>query len=161
MDDGDFFSAVARASNSGILLDLHNLWCNERNGRQRVADVLNQLPLADVWEIHFAGGMDESGYWIDAHSGAVPPEVLEIAVNLIPRLPNLGALIFEVLPQYLPRFGCDGVQRQIEALHQLWTLRSPTVLRIASNVDPPNCNMMATLDDASKSQIENTRSQAP
>lgn len=90
MADGDFFAAVAEASDSGIVLDLHNLWCNERNGRQSVAEALARIPLDRVWEIHLAGGMEMSGYWLDAHSGAVPPEVMEIAAGLIPRRPTLA-----------------------------------------------------------------------
>ena len=129
MSDGDFFAEVAEWSNSGIVLDLHNLWCNERNGRARVADVLARIPLERVWEIHLAGGLPESGYWLDAHSGAVPDEVMQIAADLIPRLPKLGALIFEILPEHLPQIGLDGVQRQIEALHQLWRLRNPQMVR--------------------------------
>ena len=142
--DGEFFGAVARAADSGILLDLHNLWCNERNGRQPVADALAQLPLERVWEIHLAGGMQESGFWLDAHSGAVPPQVLAIAADLIPRLPNLGALVFEVLPEHLAGIGLDGVHRQIEQLQALWTLRPRHDLRVgaaprpAAAVDEPS-----------------------
>lgn len=131
LPDGAFFAAVAHAADSGILLDLHNLWCNERNGRQPVAAALAQLPLERVWEIHVAGGMQESGYWLDAHSGAVPPQVLDIAAELIPRLPNLGALIFEVLPEHLSRIGLDGVHRQIEQLQPLWALRRSDEIRVA------------------------------
>ena len=130
LDDGAFFSAVAEASDSGIVLDLHNLWCNQCNGRQSVARALSQLPLDRVWEIHLAGGMQQGGYWLDAHCGAVPPQVLEIAASVIPRLDHLGALIFEVLPEHLPRIGLDGVQRQIEGLQELWALRPPTIARV-------------------------------
>ncbi|MET0981728.1 MAG: DUF692 family multinuclear iron-containing protein [Telluria sp.] len=131
MDDGEFFAAVSRAADSGILLDLHNLWCNERNGGQGVADALEQLPLERVWEIHLAGGMEESGYWLDAHSGAVPSEVLDIAAELIPRLPRLGAIIYEVLPEHVAQLGLDGVRRQIDELQRLWTMRRPRVVRLA------------------------------
>jgi uncharacterized protein (UPF0276 family) len=134
LDDGEFFSAVALASGSGILLDLHNLWCNERNGRQSVAEVLAQLPLNRVWELHFAGGMYESGYWLDAHSGAIPSEVIQIAADLVPRLPNLGALIFEILPQHLPRFGHARVEQQLAVLHELWKLRPPVLVHTAPHI---------------------------
>lgn len=129
ISDGDFFAEVANGADSGIVLDLHNLWCNERNGRTHVMDVVNCLPLERIWEIHFAGGMSESNYWIDAHSGGVPDEVMDIAAGLIPRLPNLGALIFEILPEHLSAIGLDGVQRQIEGLKRLWTLRRPDAVR--------------------------------
>lgn len=136
MSDGDFFAAVAQTADSGILLDLHNLWCNERNGRQSVADALASIPLERVWELHLAGGMEVSGYWLDAHSGAVPPEVMEIAAGLIPHLPNLGAVIFELLPQHLPGFGIDNVQRQLEALQRLWDMRAPRVICAGATVAP-------------------------
>ena len=142
MQDGEFFAAVARTADSGILLDLHNLWCNERNGRQSVADALAQLPLERVWEIHLAGGMKESGFWLDAHSGTVPPEVMAIAAELIPRLPHLGALVFEVLPEHLHGIGLDGVHRQIEQLQPLWALRPRSEVHVAAptralDVDEP------------------------
>ena len=147
MNDGDFFAAVAQSSNSGIVLDLHNLWCNERNGRQSVAEVLARIPLDRVWEIHLAGGMQESGYWLDAHSGYVPREVMDIAAGLIPRLANLGALIFEVLPEHLSLIGLDGVQRQIEGLQQLWIMRRPDTIRASDVARTIDCDTAATFAD--------------
>jgi uncharacterized protein (UPF0276 family) len=131
LGDGDFFAAVARQAGCGILLDLHNLWCNERNGRARVDEVLARLPAERIWEIHLAGGMELHGYRLDAHSGAIPAEVLDIAARILPTLPNLGALVFEILPEHVPRFGIDGVQRQIESLQRLWRLRPPRRIRVA------------------------------
>lgn len=154
MADGDFFAAVAQASDSGIVLDLHNLWCNERNGRQSVADALARIPLERVWEIHLAGGMEMAGYWLDAHSGAVPPEVMEIAAGLIPRLANLGALIFELLPEHLPGMGLDGVQRQMEGLQELWRLRrqhvihAPALRRGAAQATPADIAEVAQWEAA-------------
>lgn len=124
LDDGTFFAQVAEQADCGIVLDLHNLWCNERNGRCTVASVIDRLPLDRVWELHVAGGMEAYGYWIDAHSGAVPDAVMQIAAELVSRLPNLGALIFEVLPEHLPSIGLDGVHRQIEVLQTIWKSRS-------------------------------------
>ena len=123
LDDGEFFKAVAEQADSGILLDLHNLWCNERNGRQRMVDALEQMPLDRVWEVHLAGGMALDNYWLDAHSHGIPGELLELAAAVIPRLQNVGALIFEILPEHLPNIGIDGVHRQLESLRELWQLR--------------------------------------
>jgi uncharacterized protein (UPF0276 family) len=129
MDDGSFFGAVAKEADCGILLDLHNLWCNEVNGRDRVTEVLARLPLERVWEVHLAGGMPFSGYRLDAHSGLVPEPLMEIAAEVMPRLPNAGALIFEILPEHVPAVGLDGVHRQLQALRALWELRPPRTLR--------------------------------
>ena len=129
LTDGEFFAAVAESADSGILLDLHNLWTNERNGRTPAADVLARLPLERVWEIHLAGGAELDGYWLDAHAGAVPPQVLDLAAEWIPRMPNLGALVFEILDEHIEGLGLDGVARQLEQMRGLWALR-PSVREI-------------------------------
>jgi uncharacterized protein (UPF0276 family) len=136
MDDGSFFGAVAVQADCGILLDLHNLWCNEANGRDRVAEVLARLPLDRVWEVHLAGGMPFSGYQLDAHSGLVPEPLMEIAAEVLPRLPNVGALIFEILPEHVPTLGLDGVDRQLQALREIWELRPPRTLRSRPDTKP-------------------------
>lgn len=56
MTDGSFFAAVAETADCGILLDLHNLWCNEKNGRSSVRQVIAELARDRVWELHLAGG---------------------------------------------------------------------------------------------------------
>jgi len=128
LTDGEFWGAVAEGADSGILLDLHNLWCNELNGRQRVLDVVDQLPLERVWEIHLAGGMPMSGYWLDAHSDRIPAPLVELAAEVIPRLPNLGALMYELLPEHFAAVGIDGVEEQLAELAILWRLRSPSIV---------------------------------
>jgi uncharacterized protein len=123
LGDGEFFGQVAEAADCGILLDLHNLWCNEVNGRARVLDVVDTLPLHRVWEVHLAGGMPLSGYWLDSHSALVPEPLFDIAAEVVSRLPCLGAINFEVLPEHLDALGLDAVQQQVERLQNLWRLR--------------------------------------
>jgi len=101
MTDGAFVAAVAEAADCGILLDLHNLWTNERNGRQRLEDAIAELPLERVWEVHIAGGSEFRGYWLDAHSGAVPGDLLALARRVLPELPALRAMVFEITPTFL------------------------------------------------------------
>jgi uncharacterized protein (UPF0276 family) len=145
LDDGAWFARVAEQARCGILLDLHNLWCNQRNGRERVRDVLARMPLDRVWEVHLAGGMALDGYWLDAHSDAVAPELLELAAEVVPKLPNLGAIVFEILPQHLPRIGIEGVGRQLEQLAKLWALRAPHYA-VTSPATHPHPAYLATTD---------------
>jgi len=125
MHDGDFFAAIAEAADSGIILDLTNLWVNHKNGRADIHEVLEKLPLHRVWEMHLAGIEFAHGHWLDAHSGALDPDLISIARETIARLPSLGAIIFEVAPDRVASFGEAAFLRQLETLHSLWK-PSPT-----------------------------------
>jgi len=120
MPDGVFAAEVARAAECGILLDLHNLLCNERNGRQSVEDFCNAIPLDRVWEIHLAGGEAEGDVWLDAHCGLVEPELMEILADLVPRLPCLGAITFEIIPDCIAAAGLPAIAAMLGRLNDIW-----------------------------------------
>ena len=141
LPDGEFVARVAEAADCGILLDLHNVWTNDRNGRQPLGEYIDQLPMERVWELHVAGGYYHRGFWLDAHSGAVPADVLELAARIVPRLPNLKAIIFELFPSYFPQLGARLFRSQLEALHRVWDRRgSMTVTKTCVRGDPPEPN---------------------
>lgn len=138
MDDGAFFASVARDAGCGILLDLHNLWANERNGRQGVRAALDQMPLDRVVEVHLAGGGEYRGLWLDAHSGLVPAEVMALAREVLPRLTNLRALIFEIMPQHVGAVGGAALLDQLARMHELWEDRArPAPPHLAPPVPAP------------------------
>ncbi len=120
--DGEYVAAVAESADCGILLDLHNIWANERNGRQSVDDYLADLPLERVGEVHLAGGYETAGYYLDAHVGAVAPELLDLAARVVPRLPRVRALIFEAVPQSVGALGAAGMREVLGSLHALAAL---------------------------------------
>jgi uncharacterized protein len=106
-----------------------------------MAEYLDQLPLDRVWEIHLAGGSSHRGYWLDAHSGGVPADLMELAFRIVPRLPNLKAVIFELFPAYLPTVGPAVFRPQLEALHRLWERRGTnTDTRKATRTVPRDAN---------------------
>ena len=127
MPDGEFYAAVAEEADCGLLLDLHNLWSNERNGRERVSKTLNALPLERVWEVHLAGGAPFRGFWLDAHSGAVPPSVMSFARDIVPNLPNLGAVIFEMMSEHARQLDSRKLRAQLQDIRDIWNLRRPGI----------------------------------
>ena len=137
MPDGEFFAAVAEAADCGILLDLTNLWINDRNGRATIGDVVAQLPLERVWEVHLAGIEFAHGYWLDAHSGGIDPELAGIAAGVIASLPNLGAIIFEIAPDRVFGFGAKAFLREMETLHRLWDTTPPVAAASATGAARP------------------------
>ena len=82
-------SERSRSGRIVILLDLHNLLADQRNGRQPVEEVLSELPLDRVLEIHVAGGFELDGYYLDAHVGGPDVELLALLNGVIARLPNI------------------------------------------------------------------------
>lgn len=121
--DGVFVAAVAERADCGILLDLHNVLCNARNGRQSVAAFCDAIPLDRVWELHLAGGENERGFYVDAHSGLVEPELMEIAAALVPRLPCLQAITFEIMPDRVAETGLTAIAKQLGQIKDLWNTR--------------------------------------
>lgn len=120
MTDGAFVREVVLGSQCKLLLDLHNIWTNARNGRQSVDAFLSTIPLEAVWEIHLAGGSELDGYWLDAHSDRAPDEIMALAAALLPDLPNLKAITFEVFPSFVPVLGLQAIEAQLRNMSELW-----------------------------------------
>jgi uncharacterized protein len=146
MPDGEFFAAVADTADCGILLDLANLWANHKNGRAKIDETLAKLPLERVWEVHLAGAAFAHGYWLDAHAGGIDDGLADVAAAIIPDLPNLGAIIFEMAPDRLAGFGQAAFLREMERVHHLWQMSrrpapqpaSPPAKPSAKVADPPS-----------------------
>lgn len=146
MPDGAFVAEIARRADCGILLDLHNVWTNERNGRQTVDDFVGELPLERVVEVHLAGGEQLDGYWLDAHGGLTPPELLDIAAGIVPSLPNLKAITFEMMDEAIIAGRCDAaaLRAHLRSLRRLWAnrgmRRAPTPLpELKPEAEPEPC----------------------
>jgi uncharacterized protein (UPF0276 family) len=120
MTDGAFTRAVAEAADCGMVLDLHNVLCNARNGRQSVQEFLSEIPLERVWEIHLAGGEMERGFWLDAHTGLVEPALMACLADLVPRLPCLGAINFEIMPDAVAAIGLPAIADMLGKINDIW-----------------------------------------
>jgi len=138
IDDGQFFAAIAEHADCGILLDLHNLLANERNGHQSVESVLDAIPFERIWEVHVAGGHYHRGFYLDAHHGLVGHDLRRLAEHVVPRLPNLRAIVFEAHPDSLRSVERARHEEQLEWLRDLWATRGRAARpeRISPRSDP-------------------------
>jgi len=123
LPDGEFVARVADEADCGILLDLQNVWMNQHHGRQSIGDYVDHLPLERVWEVHVAAGSNHRSFCLDAHPGLATADLLELASRIVPRLPNLKALIFELFPSSTPRLNPEIIRSQLDALHRIWDRR--------------------------------------
>ncbi len=158
--DGQFVREVSERADCGILLDLHNVWANELNGRQQVLDFIEDLPLERVWELHLAGGLHLDGYYLDAHCGPVPSTLLELAAVVVPRLPHLRAIVFESVPESLITLGVTGMRRVLEDLRHLASLPACTDAVVASrptSYEPQGGSLLTAAERESRLAAYTTR----
>ncbi|MFE1292245.1 DUF692 family multinuclear iron-containing protein [Streptomyces sp. NPDC058751] len=125
LSDGAYVRQVAERSGCGLLLDLHNVLANERNGRGSVEDLLAGLPLDRVWEVHLAAGSAYRGYWLDSHSGLPDDDLLALAEQVLPRLPALRAVLFEVTPSAAPDLPGGAVRELLLRVGEMWPRQAP------------------------------------
>ncbi len=123
MEDGRFIQEVAEASDSWILMDVHNLLANQINGRQNVMEWIDQIDPQRILQIHLAGGFYFKDYYLDAHSGVSSEEVLELYEKIVKRLPNLKAVTFEMLPEYITYLKPPQYRKQLERMRKVWDKR--------------------------------------
>jgi hypothetical protein len=114
-----FLSRLAQRTDCGLLLDLHNLHTNARNHGFSPREFLDGLDLSRVVELHIAGGYEWEGFYVDAHSGACPEEVWALLEEVLPRLPNLGGVVYEMFGNYLPLVGAEVLLKELRRLREV------------------------------------------
>jgi uncharacterized protein (UPF0276 family) len=122
--EAEFLNLFCAESGAGLLLDLHNLYCNTVNHGFSGHRFLDELELAAVVEVHIANGSELGGMYADSHSGAPPEPVWELLDDLVARAPNLRGITFEFHDSYLPQLGFDGTAQVIARARRAWEARA-------------------------------------
>lgn len=95
---------IISQSQTHLLLDLHNLFCQAKNYQIQLADLVQCYPLEKVIEIHVSGGSESMHngrpFRRDTHDGAVPDEVVAILPFVASKCENLRWLILETQPEF-------------------------------------------------------------
>lgn len=125
MSEPAFLNRLHAETGCGTLLDLHNLYVQQRNGTLAPLDYLEEIDPASVEEIHIAGGDELAGFYTDSHSGLTPPEVWEWARAFAPRFRNLRAIVFEFHESYFGKIGMAGIVGELERMHTLAEALAP------------------------------------
>lgn len=119
-DEIDFLNQLLTRTDCGLLLDLYNFYCNAINFGFDPYAALSRLQFDRVIEIHIAGGVTHEGFLLDVHSSEAPEEVWALLEWILPQLPNLCAITYELLEQALPLMGEARIIAQLERCKSLW-----------------------------------------
>lgn len=119
-DEIDFLNQLLTRTPCGLLLDLYNFYCNATNFGFDPYAALMRLQLDRVVEIHVAGGVTHEGFVLDVHSREVPEPVWDLLAWILPRVPNLCAITYELLEQALPVTGEEKIVAQLTRCKTFW-----------------------------------------
>ena len=92
MSEAEFLAALARRSGCAILLDVNNLYVNQRNHGEDALAAIAALPRGAVGEIHLGGHLDLGDVVIDHHGAAIAEPVWTLyraALERFGRVPTL------------------------------------------------------------------------
>jgi uncharacterized protein len=110
----EFLNVLCDRTGCRVLLDLHNLYTNSVNHHFDARDYLRRLDLANVLEIHIAGGAPMMGFHTDSHTGPPPEPVWTLLEHVIPLAANLRGVTFEFHESSFGLMGDEGILEQIE-----------------------------------------------
>jgi uncharacterized protein len=102
LTEADFLARVVERTDSGILLDLNNLYANAENMGYDPYGFLDAIPLERVVEIHLAGGALRDGLFVDTHGHPVCEEVWEL-LEFVCRRASVKGIVLE-RDQNIPHF---------------------------------------------------------
>ena len=86
LSPGALYTQVVERTGVGILLDLHNLYVDERNTGADPMAFLDGLPADRIREVHLAGGHEvEGGGYLDSHDSAIPERVYTLLAAVLER----------------------------------------------------------------------------
>ena len=97
IDEGAFLTELSRATGCGLLIDINNLYVNERNHGVDARRFIDSIPPAAVRELHLAGHsidrIDATEILIDTHSTQVCEAVWSLYGHAIQRFGARPTLI--------------------------------------------------------------------
>jgi len=91
--EAEFLNELAARSGCGILLDVNNLYVNQRNLGVDAAAQIDAIAPQHVGEIHLAGHLVTPAVLIDHHGAQVAPQVWALYARALRRCGRVPALI--------------------------------------------------------------------
>ncbi|SDC79117.1 hypothetical protein SAMN05428966_102343 [Massilia sp. PDC64] len=93
MSEADFLAELARRTGCGVLLDVNNLYVNQRNHGEDPYAAIAALPPGCVGEIHLGGHLVTDDGLIDHHGARVAPPVWDLYRAALARFGAVPTLV--------------------------------------------------------------------
>ncbi len=93
VDEAEFLAELAARTGCGILLDVNNLYVNQRNLGIDPIRWLQRFRKEQICYVHVAGHTESDGVLIDTHDKPVHEDVWGLLAETLRLFPNLGCMI--------------------------------------------------------------------
>lgn len=93
MSDGEFMSELVKRSGCHLLVDINNLYINERNHSDSAIKFIQCIPKDSVKEIHLAGFSESDGLLIDSHNAEIAEPVWKLYQQALALFGSVATLI--------------------------------------------------------------------
>ncbi|WP_020652483.1 MNIO family bufferin maturase [Massilia niastensis] len=93
MSEAQFLAELAQRSGCGILLDVNNLYVNQRNHGEDALAAIAALPPGSVGEIHLGGHLETPEALVDHHGAAIAPPVWALYRAALARFGRVPSLV--------------------------------------------------------------------
>jgi len=93
MSEAEFMAALVRRTGCGLLLDVNNLYVNQRNHGEDAMAALAAIAPGSVGEIHLAGHLETAAAVIDHHGAAVAEPVWALYRAALARFGRVPTLV--------------------------------------------------------------------
>jgi len=93
MDEGEFLAELTLRTGCGILLDVNNLYVNQRNLGLDPMQWLQRFRKEQICYVHVAGHTESDGVLIDTHDKPVHEDVWRLLSETLRAFPGLGCMI--------------------------------------------------------------------
>ena len=88
-----YLSELINRANCGLLLDVTNLYINSHNHKYDPIDFLNNIPPDSITQLHFVGGIEKDGKWIDSHGHNTQDEIFDLIEEVLKYAPVKGVIL--------------------------------------------------------------------
>lgn len=93
MSEWEFLRTVAQEADSGILLDINNIYVSGFNHEFDPKEYVDNIPPERVYQFHLAGHANHGNYIVDTHSAPVIDPVWELYAHALKRFGRVSTMI--------------------------------------------------------------------
>ena len=93
MEESKYLGELIHRSNCGLLLDVTNLFINSRNHGYDPLEFLRNIPSESIVQLHFVGGVEKDGKWIDNHGNNTQDAIFELIDEVLKYAPVKGVIL--------------------------------------------------------------------